>query len=218
MLAELVLVTTPPREPQGLLERPRLGLAGGRLGNAPILLLQAPAGSAKTTILCQWRREALAQGRVVLWLRARTGDTPARLILTLTHAFRVAAFKPAFGDKVLEGLETASGDGLSPLTGWLAAIAETATETVLIVDEAEKLTGRARDALQYLLHNLPLNLRAYVATHSKARPVPATLPPSVKAPCCAPRKSASRLRKPSPSCATGRARRWVTKPPRGCTI
>lgn len=167
MLADLVLVTTPPREPQGLLERPRLGLAGGRLGDAPILLLQASAGSAKTTILCQWRREALAQGRVVLWLRARTGDTPVRLIQALTHAFRVAAFKPAFGGKVLEGLETASEDGLSSLTGWLAAIAETATETVLIVDEAEKLTGRARDALQYLLHNLPLNLRAYVATHSE---------------------------------------------------
>ena len=28
MLAELVLVTTLPREPQGLLERPRLGLSG----------------------------------------------------------------------------------------------------------------------------------------------------------------------------------------------
>ncbi|MBA4491732.1 LuxR C-terminal-related transcriptional regulator [Paracoccus sp. S1E-3] len=164
--AGIVLATTPPREPQRLLDRPQLGLAEGRLRNASVLLLHAPPGYAKTAILCQWRREALRHGRVVLWLSARADDTPARLILALTHAFRTAACRPNFGHTILEALDSAPEDSLGALTCWLAAVAEAAVETVVIIDEAEKLPGPSRGAVEYLLRNLPVNLRAFVALRS----------------------------------------------------
>lgn len=167
MPADILLAITPPREALRLLDRPQLGSDSGRLGDRPALIVQAPPGYAKTTILSQWRREALRRGHVVLWLSARSGDTPARLIQSLIHAFRVAACRPAFGNTILEVLDASPDAAVSALTGWLAAVAQTAAETVVIIDEAEKLSAPALSMLEYLLHNLPLNLRAFIAIRSE---------------------------------------------------
>lgn len=102
-------------------------------------------------------------GKVTLWPSARADDTPARLIQALTHGFRDAACRPAFGHAILAGLNTALADGLGALTCWLAAVTETAMEAVLIIDEADRLAGPAQAALEYLPHKLPANLRVALA-------------------------------------------------------
>src|SRR6516164_6721688 len=57
--SELVLKTTPPRAPRNLLARPRLSLEDEQFRDRTVILLQAPPGFGKTSLLAQWRHEFL---------------------------------------------------------------------------------------------------------------------------------------------------------------
>ncbi|WP_395702299.1 LuxR C-terminal-related transcriptional regulator [Aquabacterium sp.] len=162
---DLLLKVTPPRVPRGLLARERLQAGQPQLRGAAALLVQAPAGYGKTSLLAQWRREQLAQGDVVAWLSAQPQDTPARLVQALTLALRLAAGRPGFGQALLQ----APADGLEGITGWLAELAQSALNVLLIVDEAERLPAAGREALAYLLRNAPANLRVAVAARTDAQ-------------------------------------------------
>lgn len=156
---DLLLRVAPPRAPRHLLVRPRLAMDDLRWREAPVLLVQAPGGFGKTSLLAQWRREHLARGTVVAWLTAGERDDPQRLLRGLTLAFRSGAGRPSFGHALLD-----SGvAGLEGITGWLAELAHSALDTLLVVDEADRLPDDAREALAYLLRNAPPNLRVVVA-------------------------------------------------------
>ena len=157
---DLLLKVTPPRVPRHLVTRSRL--LGG-LRDRPVVLVQAPAGFGKTSLLAQWRREHLAHGAVVAWLLAQPQDDPKRLVQALALAVRVGAARPGFGHTLLEAAAPA---GLEGITTWLAEVAQTALDLVLIVDEAERLPQESREALAYLLRNAPPNLRVVVAARS----------------------------------------------------
>src|SRR5690349_1874094 len=68
--AELLLKTSPPRAPRHQLARPRLGLDEGRFRDVPVVVVQAPPGFGKTSLIAQWRREHLAHGAAVAWFTA----------------------------------------------------------------------------------------------------------------------------------------------------
>jgi LuxR family maltose regulon positive regulatory protein len=55
---------------------------------------------------------------------------------------------------------------MEAVTVWLAELAHTAMNVLLIVDEADRLPTASRNALAYLLRNAPPNLRAVVAARS----------------------------------------------------
>lgn len=157
--AGLLLKATPPRLQRGLLSRQGLLLGTGRFREVPAILVQAPGGYGKTSLLAQWRRECLGMGSIVLWLAAGPQDDPGRLLRTLVEAFRAAACRPTFGHALLASPRT---DPLEGLTEWLADIARSALDTVLVVDEAERLPPASLDALAYLVRNLPPNLRLLI--------------------------------------------------------
>ena len=157
--AALVLKATPPRIQRHLLGRPRLMLGAGRFRDVPAVLVQAPAGYGKTSLLAQWRRESLGNGAIVLWLTASPADDPRALLRSLIVAFRAAACRPTFGHAVLA---SALPDPVEGLTEWLAEIARSALDTVLVLDEADRLPPESFEALAYVLRNLPPNLRALV--------------------------------------------------------
>jgi hypothetical protein len=73
---ELTLKATPPRTPRHLIARGRLALEHPRRHDKRMLMLQAPAGYGKTALLLQWRREALQQGSLFLWLALDGRDEP----------------------------------------------------------------------------------------------------------------------------------------------
>ena len=125
--------------------------------------MQAPAGYGKTSLLAQWRREHLARGRVVAWLSAQPSDDESRFVQGLALAVRAAAGRPTFGHTLLEA---AMPTGLEAVTVWLAEVAQSALDIVLIVDEADRLPPATRDALAYLLRNAPSNLRVVVAART----------------------------------------------------
>ena len=160
---DLLLRVSPPRAPRHLLVRPRLSADEPRWREAPVLLVQSPGGYGKTSLLAQWRREHLARGTVVAWFTASERDDPPRLLHGLTLAVRSGAARPHFGHTLLD-----SGmAGLEGITGWLAELAHSALDTVLVVDEADRLPDASREALVYLLRNAPPNLRVVVAARSE---------------------------------------------------
>jgi LuxR family transcriptional regulator, maltose regulon positive regulatory protein len=160
-MSELLLKTTPPRAPRHLLLRPRLNADQEPFRDRPVVVAQAPAGFGKTSLLAQWRREHLARGAGVAWLLADGRDDPQRFLQGLALAVRAGCGRPGFGRALLEGASLSS-IGLQGVTAWLAEVAQTSLELVLIVDEAERLPPASAEALVYLLHNAPHNLRVIV--------------------------------------------------------
>jgi len=132
--------------------RERLLSSDVRLRSHPFLLVQAPAGFGKTSLLAQWRREHLGRGAVVAWLSAQAQDDPLRLVQALVLAVRVGAGRPAFGNTLLDGPAHSALEGT---TTWLAEVAQLAFETVLIVDEAERLPDDSVQVFAYLMRNAP---------------------------------------------------------------
>jgi LuxR family maltose regulon positive regulatory protein len=100
----------------------------------------------------------LAQGAAVAWLTADPADTPSRLLQGLVLAVRVACGRPGFGQALTSDMAVLEG-----VTAWLAEVAQTGADVVLVVDEADKLSEAGFALLIYLLGNLPPNLRMVVA-------------------------------------------------------
>ena len=157
---DLLLKVTPPRLPRNLVPRKRLTTTANALGDASVLLVQAPAGFGKTSLLAQWRKEIQSTGVAVAWLSAHTRDDPHRLVQALTLAVRVASGKAAFGQAAFE---FDGDDRLENVTVFLAELAQSAQELVLIIHEADKLPEASREALNYLLRQAPQNLHTVVA-------------------------------------------------------
>lgn len=155
----LLLKVTPPRVPRDLLVRPRLRSDDPKFRDRPVVVLQAPAGFGKTALLSQWRREHLAHGSVVAWFASQEEDDPQRFVRSLALAVRLGSGRQTFGHTLLESTPV----GLEGVTVWLAEVAQSALDVVLLIDEADRLPGPSRKALTYLLHNTPANLRVVVA-------------------------------------------------------
>nr|WP_232071918.1 LuxR C-terminal-related transcriptional regulator [Paraburkholderia pallida] len=160
--SEFVLKTIAPREPAHLFTRARLGAANAAVRERPAVLVQAPAGFGKTSLLALWRREHLAHGTAVAWFSADERDDAQRLVPGLVQAVRTACARPAFARHLADGVVGAAHE-LEGVTAWLAKVAQLSFELVLIVDEAERLPASGVHALAYILHNAPPNLRTIVA-------------------------------------------------------
>ncbi|MDE2369297.1 MAG: AAA family ATPase [Burkholderiales bacterium] len=163
---DLLLKVTAPRVPRHLLTRERLQSDQDQLRDKSVIVIQAPPGFGKTSLLAQWRREHLARGGIVAWMTAQGNDDGQRLVQALALAVRIGAGRPGFGATLVEAAGAAGFEGV---TMWLAEVAQTALDIVLIVDEADRLQPAARDALAYLLHNTPPNLRVVVAARTDCR-------------------------------------------------
>jgi len=163
---DLLLKVTPPRVPHHLIARERLVSSSEQLRGYPVILVQAPAGFGKTSLLAQWRREHLGRGAVVAWLSAHSQDAPPRFVQALTLSIRQAAGRPSFGHTLLDAPPL---DGLESITTWLAEVAQTALDTVLFIDEADRLPVDSAEVLVYLMRNAPPNLRVVAAARSELR-------------------------------------------------
>lgn len=166
LVDDLLLKVTPPRVPRHLLARARLQLDAEAWRDCPLLVVQASGGFGKTSLLAQWRREGLARGAAVAWLSAQPQDDPARLLQSLALAVRVGAGRPGFGHTLRGGGAVA---GLEGYTAWLSELAQSALDLLLVVDEADRLPADACEALTYVLHNAPPNLRVLLALRSSER-------------------------------------------------
>jgi LuxR family transcriptional regulator, maltose regulon positive regulatory protein len=135
---------------------------------AKLVLIDAPAGHGRTTLLAQWVSEAAAR-RSLAWISLDPGDNgPARLwqhvITSLQHVC------PGLGaDPILRSLHQqvpAVSDALSRLVNELSALA---APMVIILDDYHLITGcRCHDQLEFLLLRLPST--AQLARSTRAEP------------------------------------------------
>ena len=206
--AVLLLKATASRLQRDLLARPRLLLGAARFREVPAVLVQAPGGYGKTSLLAQWRQESLGTEAIVLWLTTGPADTPQRLLRSLVLAFAMPLFSRASARLL------ALPDPVEGLTEWLAEVARSALDTVLVLDEVERLPAGSFEALAYLLRAPGSPPRsATTLTSAGATPSPA---------CwrrCSPRRSGcggSRARRSSRS-PTGSTSWSIAGCPRRCS-
>lgn len=163
----LVLKVTPPRVAKSVFVRQRLSSDNPELAEKSFIVVNARSGFGKTTLLAQWRREALQRGAVVAWLSVDENDQPLRLVAGLALAMKAASGRAAFGQI---NFAPAGDDeaGLEGLTEWLSEVAGMASDTVLIIDDAHLLPEiSAKVSIAYLMHNAPANLKVILGARGE---------------------------------------------------
>ncbi|GAA1276669.1 hypothetical protein GCM10009677_33070 [Sphaerisporangium rubeum] len=157
-----------PEPRPGLVARLRLHdrLAAAEHTPARLVLISAPAGFGKTTLLSQWLAQAGTAWQVA-WVSLDAGDNDLRRFL----AHVVAAFRttnPGVGRDAGTVLD-AGGDlaGQIVLTSLVNDLDAMAEPTVLALDDYHEITARpVHEALGFLLDHLPRHIRVAVTTRS----------------------------------------------------
>ncbi|HEY5782038.1 MAG TPA: LuxR C-terminal-related transcriptional regulator [Lysobacter sp.] len=153
--SEITLKITPPRLPRAAIDRERLLQFWDEVHDRTAILVAAPAGFGKTTVLLQWRRRWLENGAIVAWLGADGEDDPARFVTALSHAVHSASGR----------IDHSRRSGIQKLTDVLSEIAQRGAQTVIIIDDAERLPDATlRGPVQYLLLNAPANLSVAISS------------------------------------------------------
>ena len=166
----------PPARP-GLVRRPRLieRLNEGALPGRKLILISAPAGFGKTTLLSEWNH-ALDAHRPPL---DAGGDTPVRVAwLSLDEDDNDPARFLTYTIAALQTTGTEIGQGVlsvlqsprpPPVEGVLTALinelAALPRRTVLVLDDYHLIEAQPiHDALTFLLRHLPPNVHLVIAT------------------------------------------------------
>jgi LuxR family maltose regulon positive regulatory protein len=169
--AEFILKATPPRLPRTAVERERLLRTWTAVRDRAAIAVVAPPGFGKTTLLMQWRQLWLDHGALVAWLSVDERDDPSRFVLGLLHALRRVA--PEAVEALVRRYHAQPHREMEALTELLAATCDLDAETVLVLDNAEKLPdATVRESLAYLLLNSPANLRVLVASRVPLQQLP----------------------------------------------
>jgi LuxR family maltose regulon positive regulatory protein len=162
--SELTLKATPPRISKSFLFRQKLSLGSPRLKSCGLVAIEAPAGFGKTSLLAQWRREALSRGAIAAWLTLDERDTPDRLIRGLRMA-TVLACGTSPSAVVLKQLLTPGQSATEAATNWLSDTAALACELVLFLDDVHALPQESsQQLLAYIALNAPANLTMILAS------------------------------------------------------
>jgi LuxR family maltose regulon positive regulatory protein len=158
------LKTAPPRFGRAAPVRKRLEQRWAEVHDRTAIIVTAPQGFGKTTLLAQWRRNWLERGAFVAWASLDAQDDRARFVDLLLFALRLATGRESFAKAATQsGLE--ANRELDALTALLAEVAVLATPTVVILDDAHRMPqATMRELLGYLLNNAPPNLQFLVGT------------------------------------------------------
>ena len=137
------------------------------------VLVYAPEGSGKTSLLTRWFKETgeNASACVSAWLTLDEGDNdPARYLAGLAMALNAA--QPGLGINLLASLESPRPPHLPELlTRLLREMAAIQAQINLVLDDYETLrTPRIHQATVFLANNLPSNTRLIISSSSVSLP------------------------------------------------
>ena len=161
-----------PRVTRELVDRPRLtDLLGDQLGGEawpPVLLVSAPAGFGKSTLLAQALLSGSAPGKArVAWLSLDPGDNdPSSFWAYVLAALRTVL--PSVGGSAQVLLESPGGTPITTvLTTLLNDLASSDEEVVLVLDDYHVIHAPdVHEAMTFLVEHLPPQLHLVVATRS----------------------------------------------------
>lgn len=162
--AHFQLKTAPPRLGRAIAARPRLEQRWAEVCERTAVIVTAPQGFGKTTLLAQWRRRWLEKGAFVAWASLDALDDRTRFVNLLLFALRAATGKESFSAAAIRG-QMESNRELDALTALLAEVAALATPVVIIFDDAHRMPqATMREMLAYLLNNAPPNLQFLIGS------------------------------------------------------
>ena len=161
---QFLLKTTPPRVGRAAAVRPRLERRWAEVHDRTAIVVTAPQGFGKTTLMAQWRRNWLERGACVAWASLDAQDDRARFVELLFFALRNATGRESFAAAAAQSRMQGDRE-LEALTTLLAETALHATQTVVILDDAHRMPqGAMRELLAYLVNNAPPNLHFLIGT------------------------------------------------------
>ena len=146
---------TLPERADFYFHRPRLLEQFERTG-LRIVVVRAPAGFGKTTLLSQVCRAEREGGMLGAWLTLDEDDTEETVGMYLMYAFERAGLD----------ISVATNDVEYRVELLAREVERHAAPCLLVLDEAERLTGNAIDAVDFLLHHAPPNLRIVIGLRS----------------------------------------------------
>ncbi len=162
-----------PRLRRGLVPRRRLCERLDRGAVSKLVLVSAPAGFGKTTLLAEWLaggRAGVAGGRLAAWLSVDRGDNdPASFWAYVIAALRAVA--PGVGAGALALLQAPQPPPVETvLTVLLNDLGGVAADVVLVLDDYHLIGAReVQDGMAFLLDHLPPRLHVVIA--GRADPV-----------------------------------------------
>ncbi len=162
----LTKLYVPPPRP-GIVARPRLMRRLNEGMHGQLVLVSAPAGFGKTTLVGEW---AGGCGRPVAWLSLdKRDDDPSRFLTYLVAALRTIA--PDIGSGVMVALQSPQSPPIeSILTTIVNEISSVPDDFVIILDDYHVLDSRPDDeALAFLLEHLPPRMHLVIATREDPR-------------------------------------------------
>src|SRR3954452_15527041 len=137
-------------------------------GEGPrLVLVAAPAGFGKTTLVTQWLAAAGPARRRVAWLALDPGDSDLRLFLT--HL--VAAIQTALPEAAVEALSLLEAGGTTPTDAVLVSLVNDvdalAGPMVVALDDYHVIENAAlHEAVTFLLDNLPPQVTLAMTTRA----------------------------------------------------
>ena len=159
-----------PRPRRGLVLRPRLSERLDRGTASKLMLVSAPAGFGKTTLLTEWLAAGLAapaDERLAAWLSLDRGDNdPASFWAYVIAALRTVA--SGVGESALALLDVPQPPPIETvLTTLLNDLGAVAGEVVLVLDDYHVIDAReVQDAMAFLLDHLPPRLHVVIASRT----------------------------------------------------
>jgi LuxR family transcriptional regulator, maltose regulon positive regulatory protein len=159
-----------PRPRRGLVSRPRLSERLDRGTASKLMLVSAPAGFGKTTLLTEWLAAgpgAPADERLAAWLSLDRGDNdPASFWAYVIAALRTVA--AGIGESALALLQAPQPPPVEAvLTALLNELAAIAGDIMLVLDDYHVIDVReVQDGMAFLLDHLPPGLHVVIASRA----------------------------------------------------
>jgi LuxR family transcriptional regulator, maltose regulon positive regulatory protein len=158
-----------PRSRRGLVPRPRLSERLDRGAASTLMLVSAPAGFGKTTLLTEWLAAGPAaptDQRLAAWLSLdRADNDPVSFWTYVIAALRTAA--PGVGENALALLQAPRPPIETVLTALLNDLGAVAGDIVLVLDDYHVVDAReVQDEMAFLLDHLPAGLHVVIASRA----------------------------------------------------
>jgi LuxR family maltose regulon positive regulatory protein len=158
-----------PRPRQGQVRRSRLSERLDRGTDAKLVLVSAPAGFGKTTLLTGWLAAPPADGRrrSAAWLSLDSGDNdPAHFWTYVIAGLRTLA--PAMGASALDLLQAPQALPVQAvLTTLINDLGTIDGDVVLVLDDYHVIESReVHDGMTFLLDHLPPQLHLVIASRA----------------------------------------------------
>lgn len=158
------LKTTPPRPGRSAHARPRLERLWTEINDRTAIIVTAPQGFGKTTLLAHWRARWLERGALVAWASLDADDDRARFVEMLLFALRAATGHEAFETAAAQNRLQTNRE-LDALTSLLAEVAVLASPTVVVLDDAHRMPqATMHEVIDYLVNNAPPNLQFLIGS------------------------------------------------------